>query len=173
MWIVKKNFFFQIFAVIVIASTTVASYQSNENSPIQIISIRPSTGARMLPIRRDGRYNKNINNNIQRERDGPTTTTTTAMMSPIIKIVQIQRKPKQTKYQRQFQLGLDNGHSLPLHIAPGAYPVYYAIARANGLFKGNEIRSFKLKQFWHACISAFLFVIRCCLLLLNIFFLIL
>lgn len=95
----------------------------------------------MLPaIRRDGRYNKNIiNNNIQRERDGPT--------SPIIKIVQIQRKPKQTKYQRQFQLGLDNGHGLPLHIAPGAYPVYYAIARANGLFNGNEIRSFKLKQF--------------------------
>lgn len=114
------------------------SYQSNENSPIQIISIRPSTGARMLPVRRDGRYNKNINNNMQRERDG--------RMSPIIKIQQI-RNSKQTKYQRQFQLGLDNGHGTPLHIAPGAYPVYYAIARANGLFKGNEIRSFKLKQF--------------------------
>lgn len=116
------------------------SYQSNENSPVQIISIRPSTDARMLPIRRDGRYNKNINNNIHRERDGRT-------MSPIIKIVQIQRKPKQTKYQRQFQLGLDNGHGLPLHIAPGAYPVYYVISRANGLFKADQIRSFKLKQF--------------------------
>ncbi|XP_037052486.1 uncharacterized protein LOC119086013 [Bradysia coprophila] len=128
-----------IFAVTVIAST-MASYQSHENSPIQIISIRPSTGARMLPTRRDGRYNKNINNSMQRERyDGPT--------SPIIKIVQIQRNPKQTKYQRQFQLGLDNGHGLPLHIAPGAYPVFTIIARANGLFNGNEIRSFKLKQF--------------------------
>lgn len=113
------------------------SYQSNENSPIQIISIRPSTGARMLPIRRDGRYNKNINNNMQ--RDGRA--------SSIIKIVQIPRNQKQTKYQRQFQLGLDNGHGLPLHIAQGAYPVYYVIARANGLFKGDEIRSFKLKQF--------------------------
>lgn len=131
---------FQIFAATVIASSTMASYQSNENSPIQIISIRPSSGARMLPIRRDGRHNKNINNNIQRERDERPS-------SPIIKIVQIQRNPKQTKYQRQFQLGLDNGHGLPLHIAPGAYPVYYAIARVNGLFKGNEIRSFKLKQF--------------------------
>lgn len=129
----------QIFVVTVVASTTMGSYQSNENSPIRIISIKPSTGARMLPIRRDGRYNKNINNNIERDRDGRA--------SSIIKIVQIQRKPKQTKYQRQFQLGLDNGHGLPLHRAPGAYPVYYVVARANGLFKGDEIRSFKLKQF--------------------------
>ncbi|KAJ6636743.1 hypothetical protein Bhyg_15337 [Pseudolycoriella hygida] len=126
-----------LFVITVIASSTMASYQSNENSPIQIISIQPSTGARMLPIRRDGRYHKNIN--AQRDRDGRT--------SPIIKIVQIQRKPKQTKYQRQFQLGLDNGHGLPLHIAPGAYPVYYGIARVNGQFKGDGIRSFKLKQF--------------------------
>lgn len=134
----KKRKIIQIFAVTVIASSTMASYQSHENSPIRIISIRPSTGARMLPMQRDSRYNKNIN--MQRERyDDPS--------SSIIKIAQIQRTPKQTKHQRQFQLGLDNGHGLPLHIAPGAYPVYYAIARANGLFKANEIRSFKLKQF--------------------------
>lgn len=132
---------FQIFAVTVIASSVVCSYRRSENSPIQLISIRPSTDARMLHMRRDGRYNKNISNNMQQRarNDGP--------MSPIIKIVQIQRKPKQTKYQRQFQLGLDNGHGLPLHIAPGAYPVYYALATVNGRFKGDEIRSFKLKQF--------------------------
>lgn len=140
-----KSFLFienlQIFALtitLVYVSSSICSYQNSGNSPIQLISIRPSARARMLPIHRDGRYNKNINRNFQRERDGRA--------SPIIKIIQIQNA-KPTKYQRQFQFGLDNGHSVPLHIASGAYPVYYVIARANGHFKGDNIRSFKSKQF--------------------------
>lgn len=36
-----------------------------------------------------------------------------------------------------------SGHtrSARLHVAPGAYPVYYALARANGKFLGKSIRT--------------------------------
>lgn len=47
---------------------------------------------------------------------------------------------------RRPHMMVNSHRAMRLHVAPGAYPVYYGIARANGLFDGQQIRSFSTRQ---------------------------
>lgn len=133
------------------------------DSPIQIITIQSPTGAHSLhPSIRDARTNRNNNNNNKTSTNsigsgrfagntgksigfgtgeggkvgGHNSYNRAGRGSKIIVI--------QSERNRRPQMLLSNKRSMRLHVAPGAYPVYYGIARANGLFKG-QIRSFKAK----------------------------
>lgn len=97
----------------------------------------------MLPVR-GGRTHRKNGKSVGMGNDGRGGASGNAMAdtehrTPQITII------KQLQPNRTPQM-LGNQRGARLHIAPGAYPVYYAIARANGLFKGQSIRSFKSKS---------------------------
>lgn len=97
------------------------------DSPIQHISIRP-------PIQQvrphSGRRAKTSPLNSSTENDFAHT-----------RITVIQAVPLQTSTPIPMPPRYVNKRKAKFHPAPGAYPIYYAIARANGSFKGNRIWS--------------------------------
>lgn len=134
------------------------------DSPIQIITIQSPTGAHLLhPSIRDARTNRNNNNNNTNKSISNNSIGTGRIAGNTGKSIgfgtgeggkvgghnnRAGRGSKiiviQSERNRRPQILLSNQRSMRLHVAPGAYPVYYGIARANGLFKG-QIRAFKAK----------------------------
>lgn len=100
------------------------------DTPIQKISIRPPTGAQPLPLDRSA---KNAEVSAINSDKSPSM------------IVIIEKKPKlMAKVPRHVVMMGDIGKRRPkFHVADGAYPVYYAIARANGSFRNHPIRTIK------------------------------
>lgn len=100
-----------------------SAFQS-QDSPIQHISIRPAHGARAIGINRHAKTTDDYDKlNIQ--DNSKITVIHKSIDTPKIPWKYVnKRKPK-------------------FHPAIGAYPVYYAIARANGSFQGNRIRTLK------------------------------
>lgn len=92
-----------------------------QDSPIQLISIRKSVGAPRPFIGRQAKTNT-----VKHTEEDPLNTKITI----IEKFPQI-TTPIPWKYV--------NKRKSKFHPATGAYPVYYALAKVNGNFKGNRI----------------------------------
>lgn len=122
--------FKQIFVVLISGHLLIASaypYQYAD-TPIQKISIRPATDARPIPL----------------DRSAKTAKVNAVNDSKELNIVVIEKKPKlMTKIPRRVVMMMtDMGkRRAKFNPADGAYPVYYAIARANGSFRNHPIRT--------------------------------
>ncbi|GAB0096657.1 LOC105229976 [Sergentomyia squamirostris] len=100
------------------------------DSPLQVITILSPENARYVGYR-DDRSHRFHDEDLPPEKDSS-------------EIVIIQPLPPRHLAERHLRmLGVAPrpvGHDVPLNFAAGAYPVYYAIAHANGSF-GRNIRA--------------------------------
>lgn len=110
--------------VFICLSTDADSFQFRD-TPIQQIYIRPPNGVRASGGRR-GKSNGLLPS--EKIKDSFDT-----------KIIVIQAQPAlSTPLPEKPRMSI-NKRKAKFHVASGAYPVYYAIARSNGSFKGNPI----------------------------------
>lgn len=141
------------------------------DSPIQIIAIQSPIGARTIPVRdgRTNKATKNDNTIGWDGRGEGSKIIVIKQQNQIQQQEKQQPEPyhqhhhqqqqadhhhvhqpnqhqqQQHRHQefnrRRPQMLVSNQHSIRLHIAPGAYPVYYVIANANGRFMDHHIRT--------------------------------
>lgn len=108
------------YAIILAAIALELSAFQQPDSSIQQISIRPPYGARVIGANRRAKTTDPIEKANIRDDSRITVIQKFAETTPVPWKYVNKRKSK-------------------FHPASGAYPVYYATARANGSFKGNRI----------------------------------
>lgn len=124
------------------------------DSPIQIVSIKPiRRGHRRMPmppaagdqVVHIGRYNVLQSN--PSERRGKQPTLPTDPSSPTVDAKSLSEPNEKSSNQPE---NLFTSKSLQggawLQVVPGKYPIYYAVARANGLFQEHSIRAYPAKR---------------------------
>lgn len=107
-----------------VVSFTMA-YQVTD-TPIQRISILPPIGARAI-----------ISGRIAKQREQPHGQ---SMQMDNPEIIKISKSPQ---VALEMSGRSENRRNPRFNVADGAYPVYYALAKANGSFRGNSIRWFR------------------------------
>ncbi|KAL5286326.1 hypothetical protein ACFFRR_007764 [Megaselia abdita] len=102
-----------------------------------------------------------LSNSIRRKNGGTTSAATMPSTSDNKKNKEIylMKKPPTSKHRNNlkrlkfsYNIHTIDGTDIPIsrltrvHIAPGAYPVYYGIAKVNGQFVKNSIKSFSNEE---------------------------
>ncbi|XP_059610597.1 uncharacterized protein LOC132257626 [Phlebotomus argentipes] len=95
------------------------------DSPLQVITILSPESARDVTHRTDRKF---------REEDLPPEKDSS-------EIVVIQPLASGYHPQDRHLRMLGVSPRVPVHFAPGAYPIFYTLARANGAFTGRNIRA--------------------------------
>lgn len=96
-----------------------------------------------------------LSNEIRRKNDGITAPSSSSLPSKSNKEIYLMKKPSTSKHRNNlkrlkfsYNIHSIDGTDIPIsrltrvHVAPGAYPVFYGIAKANGRFIKNSIKSF-------------------------------
>lgn len=120
-------------AIVSCFAVELIAFQESD-SPVQHISIRPAIRVRPPGTRRA--KTRPLNDSIA---DVPDNTKITIILK--------EPKPISTSAPIVMPPRYVNKRKAKFHPAPGAYPIYYAIARANGSFKGNRIWSLSSPPF--------------------------
>lgn len=102
-----------------------------------------------------------LSNAIRRKHKDSSTTTPPSSSSSAKenKEIYLMKKPQTSKHRNNlkrlkfsYNIHTIDGTDIPIsrltrvHIAPGAYPVYYGIAKVNGQFVKNSIKSFSNEE---------------------------
>lgn len=100
-----------------------------------------------------------LSNSIRKKTNKPALDNKVSSSSNEHKEIYLMKKPQTSKHRNNlkrlkflYNIHTIDGTDIPIsrltrvHIAPGAYPVYYGLAKVNGQFVKNSIKSFSNEE---------------------------
>lgn len=145
-----------------VPTDAINNYSPLTDSPIQIVSIKPVArrGHRRMPmppadpslepydgdqVVHIGRFNVIPSKPEARSPKQPISDTNTPSAVHVKSLLQSSNEKSTNQPENLFTSKSLQGGAW-LQVVPGKYPVYYAIARANGLFQEHSIRAYPAKR---------------------------